>query len=121
MILTHHNIKQLIDDLGRQVTINFKTIGGYDPTTGSISGTTSSTRVAKAYLANYKLQDFDGDSVVFGDRKVYLSAYDTSYSLLPEPKVGDEIVNVADKTRIIAVQKVYQGAQVVCYICQVRE
>lgn len=115
-----NTVRTLLNDLGEEVTFKSYTAGTYDPTAGT--NTRSSTDyTVKGYFSNYKLQDLDGDSVTLGDRKFYCTALDTDYSAIPEPKAGDVFSGVGDDVRVVSVQKIKAGTQVICYLCQVRE
>ena len=115
------DLKYLIDDHGRACTFVAKSLGTYDPTTGSLSGGSSTSYTVNIYFSNYNLEDMDGDKVIMGDRKALFPLVDTSGDAIPEPEVGDEVSGQGDKVSIVSVQKIMSGTSPVCYICQVRE
>jgi len=115
------NLQRLINSHGENVTLTYKTLGTYDPSTGGVTGGSTSTSTVKAYFSNYNLNDTDGINIVYGDRQVVMGILDTSGTALVEPEVGDEISGRGDKVSIVSVQKLFSGGAVICYIAQVRE
>lgn len=113
-------VRKLLDDLGQQATLKTYTEGTYNPSTGTLTRS-NTTYTVKVYPASYKLEDIDGTNVVLGDKKIYLSARDTSFSTIPTPEVGDEIVGLGDAAKIVRVQEIYSQGELMCYICQTRE
>ena len=110
----------LLNEFGKATTFRQINTSTYDPSTGS--STKSSTDYSvKSYMAQYTLTELTVDSIVRGDRKALLSAFDTSGSAIPAPDEGDLLVGVGDTVRVVSVQTIYSGENVVCYICQVRE
>jgi len=118
--LTAETTRRLINDLGQEFTLRKKAHSDYDPTNPTLT-TTDTDYTVRGYAANYKLSEMDGNSVVTGDRKIYLHNQDVFCNTLPEPNTGDEIVGLGDITVIVGTQKLYYQDVVVCYICQVRE
>ena len=110
----------LVQEFGQPVTLRKVSTGTYDPSTGSV-GSTSTDYSVKSYMAQFTLTELSLDTVVRGDRKALLSAYDNSGATIPEPDEGDFIVGAGDTVRVVATQTIYSGESVVCYICQVRE
>ena len=121
MALMSANILFLLNRYGTEVTLSKPTYGAYDPTTGTVVSTTTNTYTVQCYFANYEMSEIGSDSVVLGDRKAYLPATDTSGDALPKPDMEDTISGLGDRVRIVRVQELYSGDQLICYICQVRE
>tara|TARA_R100000544_G_scaffold20059_2_gene9746 strand:+ start:2995 stop:3336 length:342 start_codon:yes stop_codon:yes gene_type:complete len=111
---------RLINDFGIGVTLRKVATGAYDPSTGS-AGNTATDHSVKSYMAQYTLTELTLDTVVRGDRKALLSAFDVSGVPIPAPDEGDLLVGVGDTVRVVSTQTIYSGTSVVCYICQVRE
>jgi len=118
---TAFGMKRMVDRLGQQVTLRKVAYGAYNVATGTVGSTTNTDYTAKAYVADYNLSELDQDNVVFGDRKVVLTAFDTSGNALPEPDAEDFIIGAGDSVKVVSVQKIYHANSLVCYICQVRE
>lgn len=118
MAVRASDITRLLRDLGETLTLRlFNQDGssdGYDVTSGVLTKS-SDTESVIGYIGSYDLTEMNGDSVVFGDKKVYLSASS------PEPSVGDEVSGNGDTLRVVSVQTVFSAGDVVCYICQARE
>lgn len=107
----------MIDQAGKTTTYqSFTTLKTYDTSTGSYTGGSSSNLTVKAYFHNYTLEEFDGQNIVKGDRKVLLKTTDTSGTTIPEPKISDTF---NDNVSIKSVEKIYYGDTVICYMCQV--
>lgn len=115
-----NDMRGLIREFGRTATLRKVTAGSYSPSTGTVSSTTTDYSV-KAYMAEYKLTELTVDNIVRGDRRAVMSAYDTSGATLPSPDEGDLFVGIGDTVRVVSVQTLYSGDNIVCYICQVRE
>ena len=118
--MLNKDIHSLVNEFGQAVTLRKVSSGSYDPDTGT-AGSTSTDYSVKAYMAQYTLTELTVDTIVRGDRKALLSAFDTSGVSLPSPDEGDLLVGVGDTSRVISTQTIYSGDDVVCYICQVRE
>ena len=110
----------LVNEFGKTVTFRKVSTGAYDPDTGSTASTSTDYSV-KSYMAQFTLTELTLDTVVRGDRKALLSAFDTSGVAIPAPDESDLLVGVGDTVRVVATQTIYSGESVVCYICQVRE
>lgn len=114
-------MQRLVNQFGQEVTLRKPAYGAYDPATGSVGTGTSTDYTVKCYMAEFDLSEVNNDNVVRGDRKALLPARDTSGTLIPEPDAEDSIVGFGDTVKVIAVQTIYHGDYVACYICQVRE
>jgi len=121
MALMSTNVLFLLNRYGTEVTLSKPTFGSYDPTTGTVSSTTTDTYTVQCYMADYNLSEINNDSVVMGDRKAYFPPNDTSGVAIPKPDVEDTIDGLGDKVKIVRVQELYSADTLVCYICQVRE
>jgi hypothetical protein len=114
------NLQFLLARRGQNATLVSTAYGAYDPTTGSNSNTPTPYTV-KAYFAEYSLEEVGKNSITLGDRKVCISPVDTSGVTIPEPSEDDTISGVGDTVVIKSVQKIYNAATLVCYICKVVE
>jgi len=99
------DLKYLVDDHGKDCSLIAKSLGTYDPTTGGLSGGSSTTSTVRVYFSNYNLEDIDGSQVLLGDRMALMTPQDTS-GVSISPEVGDEISGEGDKVSIVAVQKI---------------
>ena len=119
--MLENDLRALVNDYGHVLTYRVKTAGTYNPSTGSMSGGSTTDYSVKTYLYNYGLTALYNDSVVLGDRRAVLQVYDTSGNAIVEPSVGDQIVGQGDTVNIVAFERVLDRGEVVCYLCQVRE
>jgi hypothetical protein len=110
----------LVNQFGQAVTFRKVATGAYNPSTGA-AGNTTTDYVVKSYMAQFTLTELTPDTIVRGDRKALLSAYDTSGVPIPAPDESDLLVGAGDTVRVVTTQTIYSGDSVVCYICQVRE
>lgn len=110
----------LVQEFGQPVTFRKVQTGTYDPSTGTASNTSEDYSV-KSYMAQYTLTELNLDTVVRGDRKALLSAFDTSGVPIPSPDESDLLVGAGDTVRVVSTQTIFSGDSVICYICQVRE
>lgn len=105
----------LINDLGKALTLRKVTEGVYDPSTGGVTNTTADTSV-KGMLLNYRDGQFDGDIIQVGDRKILLRASD---SVVPE--IQDIVLDGSVEYRIINVRQIEEAGTDIVYICQARQ
>jgi hypothetical protein len=110
----------LLDQHGQDVTLRYVTKGTYSPSTGGLTGGSTTDKTVKAYFYNYMLEEINGQSVQMGDRRVVLHTLDTSGDPISEPSVDDLILGQGDTVSIVSVQKIFSDV-LVCYILQVRE
>lgn len=106
---------ELIDDIGKSVSLRKVTTGAYDPATGQSSNTNADERV-RAMVLNYKDREKDGSKIQFGDRKIVIAAKDAT-----TPKIDDLIIDGSATYRLIDLQIVEENAASVIYVCQGRE
>jgi hypothetical protein len=121
MALLSKNLLFLVNQFGQSAVLSKPTYGAYDPTTGTVSSTSTTTYNVKAYFAEFTLSELNNDNIADGDRKVLIPSEDTSGTTLPAPSVEDTITGVGDGVKIVRVQEIYSAEELVCYICQVRE
>jgi len=119
--MTTRNVLSLVNRRGQEVTLRKPNYGAYNPETGTTQGNSFQNYTVKAYFAEYMLSEIDNDSILMGDRKCLFPAEDTSGDSLPEPDAEDIVIGAGDRVVVKSVQKIYNGSQVVAYICQVRE
>lgn len=115
MALETHATK-LINDLGKELTLRKVTEGSYDPTTGAISGQTTTDTAVKGMLLSYRDKDFDGTLIERGDRKILIRASD---SVVPE--VQDIVLDSTVQYRLVDVRQIEESGDDVVYICQGRK
>ena len=115
-----NDIRRLIREFGRTVTLRKVTAGDYDTSTSTVSSTPTDYSI-KSHMAEYKLTEITPDNVVRGDRRALIPTKDTSGTTIPTPDEGDLILGAGDTVRIVSVRIIYSGDEVACYICQVRE
>lgn len=108
------DLRQLINDIGKALTLRKVSEGAYNPATGAAINTTTDTPVYGLVL-NYKDGQFDGDIIQRGDRKIVLRASD---SVVPE--VQDLVIDGSDEYRIVNVRQIEQAGTDLVYVCQGR-
>lgn len=107
--------KQLINDIGKALTLRQVTEGSYDPATGALSGGSNTDTSVKGMVLMFKDNQFDGDLIQRGDRKIVLRASDSVV-----PKNNDIIIDGSDQYRLIEVRQVEEAGTDVIYTCQGR-
>ena len=121
-IFKEQDLRFLLDTHGKDLTLTLVSAGGtYNPSTGGITGKTTTAYTVKGFFYNYSVDEMQSSSVVYGDRKLVLGIYDTSYVAIPVPTVGGTLSGEGDTVNIVSVDKIMSGNNPVCYICQVRE
>ena len=107
---------QLINDIGKDLTLRKVTEGSYDPSNGSVSGQTTADTTVKGMLLNYRDSQFDGELIQRGDRKIVLRASD---SVVPE--LQDIVLDGSIEYRIVNVRQIEEANDDVVYVCQARQ
>jgi hypothetical protein len=119
---TSENFRFLVTRRGRNATLVQDNLSAYDPTTGTYSSSSVPDEyTVKTYMADYKLEEVDGNTVVLGDRKAIMATVDTTGIAFPKPSVGDKIEGIGDTVKVVDVQEIFNSTTTVAYICQVRE
>lgn len=117
MAFRAYDLLKLVEEHGETLTLRKQSYGSYDPTTSTISSTTTSDYSVTAYFYNYNLGVMDPDQNVKGNRKCLIS----SLGLSVTPDVEDEIIGNANSVVITNVLTMFSAGQAICYICDVRE
>ena len=115
------DIQYLVEDFGQAATLLKVTNASYNPANSSRDISSATSYPVKCYFSEYSLQEIDGTSIVFGDRKVLMATRDDCGILIPEPDQDDRITGVGSEVRVKRVQKIFSGPSLICYICQVAE
>ena len=110
-----YNLLKLVERYGSELTLVKSTVGLYDPATGSAS-TTTENFIFTGYVYNSD-EGIQLNDVRRGSRRVVIPYL----GLGTEPDDGDQITGIGDTVNITRVQKVYNGATPVCYLCEVQE
>lgn len=120
MAFRSQDLKYLVDEHGKSLTLTAKGDPTYNTSTGGVSRS-ETTHTVKGYFYNYTLSEMDGSEIQRSDRRLVINLVDTSGSAIPEPETGDEFSGEGDKVSVIRVSKIMSGSSAVCYMCQVRE
>lgn len=85
---------RLIEAKGQTVTLTRRAAGGYDPSTGTASVTTS-TQTGKGVILPFGagIRKLSGGDVTAADRQCILSGLNSAGGVLNEPKVGDTLTD----------------------------
>ena len=110
-----YNLLKLVERYGSELTLVKSTVGLYDPATGSAL-TTTQDFIFTGYVYNSD-EGIQLNDVRRGSRRVVIPYL----GLGTEPDDGDQITGIGDTVNITRVQKVYNGALPVCYLCEVAE
>lgn len=110
-----YNLLKLVERYGSELTLVKSTVGLYDPATGSAS-TSTENFIFTGYVYNSD-EGIQLNDVRRGSRRVVIPYL----GLGTEPDDGDQITGIGDTVNITRVQKVYNGALPVCYLCEVQE
>jgi len=105
----------VVSEFGFSATLTRQTGDTYDPNTGTVS-TTESTFSVTAVFAGYVKEDEVGDGVERGDRKIYVSALDST-----APLEGDKISGGGEDAKIVRVWDVLRSdSGTSLYVCAAR-
>ncbi len=89
-------VVEVLNELGKSITLRKINPGAYDPATGTATPTTVDT-VCRGVAINYSDILVNGTSIIAGDRQCYISAVSLG---AVKPTVGDYII-LADGTFVI--------------------
>lgn len=106
---------ELLTEFGQGITFGSVTTGAYDPTTGTVTNTTTNY-TGKGAAFDYEQKDIDGTNIRQGDRRVYIAP-----DLGVVPKTGDT-VTLADGTvlNVVASRPLSPAGTMVLHECQCR-
>lgn len=107
---------KLLNKFGKSVTLTMVTEGTYDPTTGDVSGSSTTTEIPKALIEDFNGVDYVSGLVEKGDRKITIPA--SGYT---EPNPNDRFTVGSDVYTVVSVETVWSGEQAAIYISQVRK
>jgi hypothetical protein len=83
--------QKLLKGKGQILTLTKVTAGTYNPATGAMTGTTTSTQTAYGAIFDYGAKQIDGTLIKAGDKQVLISAFKSDGSALTAPVLGDTV------------------------------
>ena len=83
--------QKLLKGKGQILTLTKVTAGTYNPATGAMTGTTTSTQTAYGAIFDYGAKQIDGTLIKAGDKQLLLSAFKTDGTALTAPVLGDTV------------------------------
>lgn len=83
--------QKLLKGKGQILTLTKVTAGTYNPATGAMTGTTTSTQTAYGAVFDYGAKQIDGTLIKAGDKQLLLSAFKTDGTALTAPVLGDTV------------------------------
>jgi len=83
--------QKLLKGKGQTLTLTKVTAGTYNPATGAMTGTTTSTQTAYGAVFDYGTKQIDGTLIKAGDKQLLLSAFKTDGTALTAPVLGDTV------------------------------
>lgn len=106
----------VLTEFGKNVTFSVTSGGTNSPSTGAVTGATTTTYTVKAYPYPYEARYVDGDVVQVGDAKLILAASGLAFT----PAPGQSVTIDAAVWRVIAANAIYSGELVAAWELQVR-
>ena len=107
---------RLLLKYGKQVTLTIVTEGTYNPTTGDMSGASTTTQTPNALIEDFPGVDYVNGLVEKGDKRITIAA--DGYT---EPKPNDTFTVDSLVYKVISVSTVWSGEQAALYASQVRK
>ena len=107
---------KLIAKFGKQVTLTRVTEGNYDPSTGELSGGSTTTQTVAALVKDFNGIEILSGAIQSGDRKVSIAALNAA-----EPQIGDTMTIDSLVYNVLAVKSIWSGEKVAIYELQVRK
>lgn len=110
------DLLNLVRDFGETLTLRqITTSGAYDPSTGSVTGSSTTDTSFTGYMYNYT--SMNPSEVIRGSRKCVIP----SLGFAPEPEPDDLILGNDDTVKISRVLTIWSDGTAVCYLCDVEE
>jgi hypothetical protein len=107
---------KLIGKFGKKVTLTRVTEGTYNPDTGELSGSSTTTQTVAALVKDFNGIELLGGAIQAGDRKVSIAALNAT-----EPQIGDTMTVDSLVYNVLAVKSIWSGEKVAIYQLQVRK
>lgn len=114
MMFKLSEIDDLLKEFGKVLTLKSVSNGTYDPSTGDISNTETTTTII-GLVKDYSSNELVDSLVLVGDRKITVSGS------VSEPKPTDKITIDSIDWTIISVGGVWDGEAKAMHILQVRK
>jgi hypothetical protein len=106
----------LVRDFGETLTLRqISTSGTYSPTTGSVSGSSTTDYSFVGYMYDYSTAN--PSEVIRGTRKCIVPAL----GLAVEPQPDDLMLGNNDTVKVSRVVAIFSNGSPVCYLCDVEE
>jgi len=111
-------VYDLIDELGKSVTLSSVTSSSYDPATGSTTIATSNKTAKATPPEPYDIRYIDGDIIRTGDMKTLIAAQGLTWT----PVVGMAMTWASGNVwRVVRLSPIYSGADICAYELQLRQ
>lgn len=107
------DVSHLLEDFGSDLTLTRQVPGVYDPATGAMASTATSTFTLRGVFINYTDANVDGTVVRMGDRRLLLSAKGATGA----PAIGDRV----DGLQVIDVRTIAPNGVTIAWACQMRK
>jgi hypothetical protein len=111
------NLLRLVQRHGSTLTLHKVTEGTYDPSTGSLTGGSTTDYEITGYMYDAILGQDAEDSIRRGTKKVVIPAL----GLTVDPDDGDSISGLGDKVYITRVTTHFSAGLAILYTCEVSE
>lgn len=120
--LLQRDVRTLLDELGYDLTLRRTTQGSYDPSTGQTGASSTTDVTVRAIMVDYEADEINGETVIRGDRKVIISAVDSSGDALSiDPDVEDELIGEGADVSVVNVRRIKSRSSILAFECQVRK
>lgn len=83
--------QKLLKGKGQSLTLTHIVPGTYSPSTGGMTGGSTSTQAAYGAVFDYGAKQIDGTLIKAGDKQLLLSAFKTDGTALTAPVLGDTV------------------------------
>ena len=112
--------QKLLKGKGQSITLTKVTAGTYNPATGAMTGTTTSTQTAYGAVFDYGTKQIDGTLIKAGDKQLLLSAFKTDGAALTAPSLNDTVTIGGVVYTITQIKPMSPAGTVVMYDCNLR-
>lgn len=110
-------VANAIKQFGMPMTLSVETAGTYDPATGVISVATTTTYPVDGLVVEYESKDIDGSLIKLGDKKILMTASDTT----PEPTSDYTLTMSSIDWAVINCNPIAPAGLAIVYEVQVRK
>lgn len=111
--MLEEDVAFLLEDRGSDLTLSRQAPGTYNPATGTMGSSATTTHVIRGVFINFTDANVNGTVVRMGDRRLLVRASDAPVT----PVIGDRV----DGLQVIDVRSIAPNKVPIAWACQMRK